>query len=145
MIVYTDDCLIFAKEDKTSDKLLSNLSEKYLLEDQGSVNDYLGIRITKDPNTKSIHMLQTGLIESVITDLHLKDCSKTKDTPSTGILYPDCDGIPRQDSWNYRSVIGKLNYIAQNTQPDISFAMHQCVQYSSNPTALHELAIKRIG
>lgn len=30
-------------------------------------------------------------------------------------------------------------------QPAISFAMHQCAQYSSNPTALHELAVKHIG
>jgi hypothetical protein len=41
--------------------------------------------------------------------------------------------------------MGKLNYIAQNTRPDISFAVHQCARYSSNPTALHELAVKRIG
>jgi hypothetical protein len=53
--------------------------------------------------------------------------------------------VPHQHSWNYRSVIGKLNYIAQNTQPDISFAVHQCARYSANPTALHKLAVKPIG
>jgi hypothetical protein len=120
---------------------LKNLSETYTLKDQGSVHDYLGIRITKDPATKSIHMSQTGLIESVLADLNLLDDSKHKDTPSVGILYPDKDGIPRQDSWNYRSVIGKLNYIAQNTRPDISFAVHHCARYSSAPTTLHKLAV----
>ncbi len=86
-----------------------------------------------------------SLIESVLPDLHLLDNSKAKDTPSVGILYPDRDGIPWQDSWNYPSVIGKLHYIPQNTRPDISFAIHQCARYSANPTALHELAVKRIG
>jgi hypothetical protein len=41
-------------------------------------------------------------------------------------------------------VIGKLNFLAQNTRPDISFAVHQCARFSSKPTALHELAVKRI-
>jgi hypothetical protein len=124
LIVYTDNCVIFAKEDNTIDALIKALSESYQLEDQGSVHDYLGIRITKDPTTKSITMTQPGLIASVLADLNLLHDSKTKDTPSIGILYPDRDGIPRQDSWNYRSIIGKLNYIAQNTCPDISFAVH---------------------
>jgi hypothetical protein len=35
-----------------------------------------------------------------------------------------------------------LNYIAQNTHPDISFAVHQCARYSSNPTTVHELTVK---
>jgi hypothetical protein len=51
---------------------------------------------------------------------------------------------PRIDSWNYRSIIGKLNFLAQNTRPDISFTVHQCTHFCSNPTALHKLAIKRI-
>jgi len=146
LVVYTDDCIIFAQDDTTIDILLRNLSQTFLLEDQGSVQDYLGIRIIKDPLNKSISMSQPGLIESVLADLNLlQDQTKHKDTPSVGILYPDRDGIQRQDSWNYRSVIGKLNYIAQNTRPDISFAVHQCARYSAAPTALHELAVKRIG
>jgi hypothetical protein len=28
--------------------------------------------------------------------------------------------------------------------PDISYAVHQCAQFCNRPTALHELAIKRI-
>ena len=90
-------------------------------------------------------MTQPGLKESVLLDLNLLHDSKPKDTPSMGILYPDKDGIRRQDTWHYRFVMGKLNYIAQNTHLDISFAVHQCAPYSSNPMALHELAVKCIG
>ncbi len=89
--------------------------------------------------------MQSGLVKSVLAGLNLLQDSKTKETPSVGILYPDRDGIQHQDTWNYRSVIGKLNYIAQNTRPDISFAVHQCARYSANPTTLHELVVKRIG
>ncbi len=89
-------------------------------------------------------MTQTGLIESIISDVGLSADSNTKTTPADSILYPDTNGTPRQDAWNYRSVIGKLNFLAQNSRPDISFAVHQCARFCQAPTALHELAIKRI-
>jgi hypothetical protein len=60
MVVYMDDCLIFAKDDNTIDELVKNLSETFLLEDQGTVHDYLGIHICSDPATKSITMTHTG-------------------------------------------------------------------------------------
>jgi len=91
-------------------------------------------------------MMQPGLIESILQDLMLdKPGTHTKDTPAMGILHPDRHGHPCEDTWNYRSVIGKLNYLAQNTRPDITFAVHQCAHYSNSPSALHELAVKRIG
>jgi hypothetical protein len=145
MIVYMDDCLIFAKDDATIEALIKSLNQTYLLEDQGTVSDYLGIRITRNPVTKEIHMVQPGLIDSILQDLHLDSSSHTKDTPAPGILHPDRDGHPREDKWNYRSLIGKLTYLAQNTCPDLSFAVHQCARFSNNPTALHELAVKRIS
>ncbi|MFN9979139.1 MAG: hypothetical protein ACK53Y_04460, partial [bacterium] len=58
LIVYTDDCIFFAKEDAMIDKLLANLSASFQLENQGNVQNYLGICITKDPMTQSIHMAQ---------------------------------------------------------------------------------------
>ena len=94
IIVYTDDCIIFAKEDRVINALIECFSLTFQLEDQGSVQDYLGIRISKDPTTQTIQMTQPGLIESVLHDLHLTNDVKMKDTPSVGILYPDRDGIP---------------------------------------------------
>lgn len=91
-----------------------------------------------------ITMTQPGLIESILADLGLLTDSKTKETPALGILHPDKTWHPRKEKWNYWSVLGKLNYLAQNAHPDISF-MHKCASFSSNPTAFHDLAIKWIG
>jgi hypothetical protein len=43
--------------------------------------------------------------------------------------------------FNYRSVVGKLNYLAQTTHPDIMYATHQNAKYSSDPRQLHGKAI----
>jgi len=93
MIVYTDDCLIFPKEDVTINSLIKSLNTTYLLEDQGTVSDYLGIQIVKNCTSKQIHMSQPGLIDSILQDLHLIAGSHTKDTTAMGILHPDSDAI----------------------------------------------------
>ncbi len=36
-------------------------------------------------------------------------------------------------NFNYRSAVGKLNYLAQTTRPDIMYAMHQIAKYLSDP------------
>jgi hypothetical protein len=49
------------------------------------------------------------------------------------------------ESWNYRSVIGKLNYLEKSSRPDISFAVHQCARYCQSPKVEHSAAVKHIG
>jgi hypothetical protein len=74
-------------------------------------------------------MLQTGLIESIIQDVGLTASSNTKTTPADSILHSNPSNTPWQDPWNYRSILGKLNFLAQNTRPDIRFAVHQCAPF----------------
>ena len=42
-------------------------------------------------------------------------------------------------------MIGKINYHAGTTRPDILFAVYQCANYSMGPKESHEEAVKRIG
>jgi hypothetical protein len=72
LIIYTNDCLLFAKEDSTIDAVLTALKSTYDLEDQGNVQDYLSIRIQRDPITQTITMTQPGLIKSILNDLNLQ-------------------------------------------------------------------------
>ncbi len=144
IVLYIVDTLIFAPDDQTINNVIKTLSDTFILEDQGDVNDFLGIRITKDPISRTISMTQTGLIESIIKDVGLSTTSNTKSTPADSILYADKSKTPRGDTWNYRSVIGRLNFLAQNTRPNISFAVHQCTRLCSAPTKLHEIAVKHI-
>jgi hypothetical protein len=43
--------------------------------------------------------------------------------------------------FNYRSVVGKLNYLAWTTRPDIMYATHQIAKYSLDPRQSHGKAI----
>jgi hypothetical protein len=143
ILLYVDDCLLFSQTEDTSTDLISTLSSTYNIGEQGSVQDFLGLCITTDADGTT-HFLQEGLIASILQDLHLTD-SASKPTPAVHVLHPDTGGAPRSELWNYRSIIGKLNFLAQMTRPDISMAVHNCARFSTHPTSLHEQAIKRIG
>jgi hypothetical protein len=50
--------------------------------------------------------------------------------------------MPFDNSFNYRSVIGKLNYLEKATRSDISFAVHQCARFVSDPKVEHGEAVR---
>jgi hypothetical protein len=141
--LYVDDCLVFSPQQQIIDQVLSSLQTEYQVGSQGSVQDFLGINIHTDA-AGATHFTQPNLIDSILTGLKLQDCHK-KYTPAISVLHPDHGGHTRCEQWSYRSILGKLNYLAQMTRPDISMAVHNCARFTTAPTYLHEQAIKRIG
>ena len=71
---------------------------------------------------------------------------KMHDTPATpeSTLHANSEGHDRKCNWNYRAVIGILNYIRAMTRPDISFAVHHCARHCNMPKLCHEQEVKRI-
>jgi hypothetical protein len=47
------------------------------------------------------------------------------------------DEPPFDLNFNYRSAVGKLNYLAQTTRPDIMYVTHQIAKYSSDSRQSH--------
>ncbi len=68
---------------------------------------------------------------------------KVKPVPTKGSLQPHTfKDEPTFDlNFNYRSAVGKLNYLAQTTRPYIMYAMHQIAKYLSHPRQSHGEAI----
>jgi hypothetical protein len=61
-------------------------------------------------------MIQTGFLDTVTGSTHIpKGRLKNNPTPATAILHDDTEGLARQEYWNYPSIIGQLNYLAQNS------------------------------
>jgi hypothetical protein len=69
--------------------------------------------------------------------------SKVKAEPAkvSKILHAHLDKPLFSLNFGFRSVIGKLNHLAQTTRPDIIYATHQLAKYSSNPREPHGEAV----
>ena len=98
---------------------------------------------TEPDGSITITMMQPSLIDQILEDVGLTgDKVIQKCTPVNKILLPDPNAAPFHTTWNYPSVIGKLNFLAQNTCPDISMAGHMCARYVNNPNWTDQDAVK---
>ncbi len=79
--------------------------------------------------------------------LTLSQLMKPKRAPlkANTILRHDSHLLPHCVKWDYRSVIGKLNFLEKSTRPDISFAVHQCAWFSIDLRISHTEAVMQIG
>ena len=107
----------------------------------------MGIKVQKCPSAKAITLTQPHLIASIITDINFTANTKSKGVtvrPSVILLW-DLEGPVFDEHWNYRLVIGKLNFLVNSTRPDIAYAVHQCAWFAASPKASsHASAVRQI-
>jgi hypothetical protein len=148
-VLYTDDSLLAGPDLKEIEQVIYDLQHtaKLAITVEGDLADFLGVNIDRQDNG-TIHLSQPHLINQIIEDLRLKDDTvKICTTPaaSSKLLTRHSDSQSFDNSFNYRSVIGKLNYLEKATRSDISYAVHQCAQFVSDPKVEHGEAVRWLG
>ena len=145
-VLYTDDSLLAGPDAKEIDQIIDELQSKAKLSItvEGDLADFLGVNIDRRKDG-SIHLTQPHLIEQILKDLRMDgDNTKSRSTPaaSSKLLSRHSDSKPFDNSFNYISVIGKLNYLEKATRSDISYAVHQCARFVSDPKVEHGEAVR---
>jgi hypothetical protein len=141
-MVYVDDGIFLGSNDLQLQEVIKEIQNLGLnIEDQCHPADYVGVNIKKLKDG-SYEFTQRALIYSIINDVGLKD-AKVKPVPAKVPLQLHAfKDKPTFDlNFNYRSAVGKLNYLAQITRPDIMYATHQIAKYLSDPRQSHGEAI----
>jgi len=91
-------------------------------------------------------LTQLHLIASILKDLHLNQ-GNTKSRPvpalTTHLLTSDDEGASFDNSFDYCSMIGKLNYLEKSTRPEIAYTVHQCARFCANPAIQPQFANKQ--
>ena len=98
-MTYVDDCLVFVKEDKYIDDLMSSLPRKFKLTDEDPIHACLSIEF-KHLNGNRIQMSQLYLIERLLELLKLKNDYKMHDTQAIKILMQADKSKKRSQDWN---------------------------------------------
>ena len=123
ILIYVDDVILVGPDDDETDAIVKLMSGTFKITDEGSLADYLGVKIRKDEHGNMV-LTQGHMIESILRDLDSDNTSgkkcPTPAAPST-LLTRDKDGENFRRNWEYRSVIGKLNYLEKCTRPDLAF------------------------
>jgi hypothetical protein len=145
-VLYTDDSLLAGPDKDEIQTIIDELQQKAKLQItvEDDLADFLGVSIERKADG-TIHVTQPHLIEQILQDLRMMDKSvKPRSTPaaSSKVLTRHSSSPAFDGSFDYRSVIGKLNYLEKATRSDLSFAMHQCARFVSDPKKEHSEAVR---
>ena len=93
-------------------------------------------------------MSQPYLIDDILEELRIQgDNVTTKSTPGASsqplLRHPTSEAF--DGHFDYRRVVGKMNYLEKCSRPDISSAVHQCARFVADPKVEHGKALKWIG
>jgi histone deacetylase 1/2 len=143
VLVYVDDIIVASSSSEATRALLKDLEKEFALKDLGDLHYFLGIEVKR--NADGLILSQEKYARDIIKRTSMSNCKPVNTPlPSTEkISIEDGDSLGSEDSTNYRSVVGALQYLTL-TRPDISFAVNRVCQFLHSPTTTHWTAVKRI-
>jgi len=119
LAVYIDYCILIAKTEQLVKTAVKEIAESFEITNEGEVDEYLGVKVEK-LQEKRIKMSQPYLIDQILKGLGFNERTKVKRTPAIAskILHQDKEG-EEIHVWDYRRIIGQLNFLEKLTRPDI--------------------------
>jgi hypothetical protein len=144
----TDDSILTGPDPQELDDIVQEMKAVGLnLTVEGDISDFLGVQINSIIGN-TFNLSQPHLINDVIKELRL-DGQNVVINRTTGAssksLCRHPDSPPFDKHFNYRRVVGQLNYLEKCSRRDISCAVHQAARFVSNPRIQHGKALKWLG
>jgi hypothetical protein len=141
--VWVDDLLIFSTNDAGMTLTKKLISDRWEVTDLGEPSKIIGIEITRQNN--SISISQKQYIESLLKKEHMEFANPVAmPLDPNVVIEPNPDPSENNRSNPFARLLGELQYIANCTRPDISFAVNRLASYTANPSLAHYGMLKRI-
>jgi hypothetical protein len=141
MLIYVDDIIIIGTHAVMIHNLIQLMKKEFPVKDLGSLSFFLGIQVTRD--YASLHLCQSKYITNILSRTQMSGAKLAKSPYPSGSKLSRLDGEALLDPYEYRSVMGALQYCTL-TRPDIAFSVNQLCQHMHNPTAVHWFVVKRV-
>jgi hypothetical protein len=148
--VWVDDCLIAGKNRDTVDRIKAAIAQSFKVTDGGPVNFFVGAKIERNRERKTLFMSQSAYIDKMLDDFNMKHANtvSTPQDPHVRLCADMCPKTPDDVAFMkdkpYRSLVGALLFASLTTRPDIATAVGEVSRFMSNPGATHWTAAKRI-
>ena len=141
--VWVDNMLTFATTIKLKYKAKADVESKWKITDLGVPSKIVGIELTITPD--NIFISSSKYIESILVkeDLGRSNAVSTPLDPNVTLI-PNPDGNASNRSNSFARLLRELQYIANATRPDITYAVNRLASYTANPSMQHMIALKQI-
>jgi hypothetical protein len=147
LLVYVDDVVAAAKEQGEIDWFFEKLSGRFNAKNLGEIHKILGVRVSRDRQSRSLYLDQEQYLRTVLEKFGLREkANKDKKIPMADYkqLRPATDDDTRIDATQYQEGIGSLMHAMVLTRPDIAFVLGRLSQYMSDPAEHHGHALKNL-
>ena len=148
--LYVDDILLASNSPDMMKETKFCLGSKFEMKDMGPANYVLGIRISRDRDSKLIYLDQENYLEKVLKRFKMEDCRPVSTPVSKGTILnksmcpTNKTELEEMKAVPYAQAVGSLMYAMTSTRPDICYAVGLVSRYQSNPGKAHWQAVKRI-
>jgi hypothetical protein len=124
-------------------KMKENLCTEWEVTDLGEPAKIVDIEITR--KERSITISQECYIDAILEKEGMQ-CTNPVAMPMdpNDLLEPNPDGNEGDRSNSYGCALSELQFLANATRPDISYAVNRLAAYTANPSLQHTGALKRI-
>ncbi|KAI0992005.1 hypothetical protein K3495_g16181, partial [Podosphaera aphanis] len=141
VLLHVDDFQVMGPNLSKIESLMHALQKKYNLK---TVNTdlFLGIEIKSSPHG-TLKLSQGQYARTLINRHGLSDC-KIANSPMERLMDSNDQQCSQGEKTEYNSCIGGLQYLANNTRPDIAFAVNHLARFLVNPSKEHSLAARRV-
>jgi hypothetical protein len=144
--VFVDDLLVAGNSVEEITKVREQMNKRFLLTDQGELEYYLGVEVTKiDQNTLLLH--QTAYAKKILERFKMTECKPVKTPLPRDLnlsLMDSPDEVNPELQSEYRGIVGSLMYLYQWTRPDLGFAVTFLSRYLHKPGDKHLQAAKHV-
>ncbi|SOV04648.1 uncharacterized protein UDID_17159 [Ustilago sp. UG-2017a] len=142
VVIYVDDTLIIAPTLETVRRIKEEIGQRWRMEDGGNVSHFLGIKITRNREAKTMDLEQTSYVKQLL-DEHLDKRRRKSSVPLQDIPVPET-AASMAERKEYPQIVGKLLWLSNGTRPDISQAVGVLARYMTQPSREHYNAAQKV-
>ncbi len=141
--IWVDDLLLFAGSNQIMNEMKNNLHSQWEVTDLGEPSKIIGIEITRSDD--GIMISQKRSVESILMRQGLEEANPVSTPLDPKVkIKPNPKGNEGDKSNTYAQLLGELQFVANATCPDITYAINKLASYTTNPDLKHQIALKHI-
>ena len=146
ILFYVDDILLLYHKacEQEAHKLWDQIKERYEVQEQGPVEWFLGIRVIRDRNNRTVTLVHDTYIEKITKKFGLADGTFPPTPLPSEELIKNTEEASRDQIKNYQERVGSALYTAIMLRPDIAFAVSKLSHFLTNPSDQHMKAVERV-
>ena len=131
VLLYVDDMILVSTELSEIEKVKDALRQKFTIKDIGEAKHVLGMQLIQSP--EYLYLGQPKYVDEILREADMWGCN-SRPTPMSVNWQHDENSLSlnKMQIKRYRSLVMMLSYLAQQTRPDIIFAVNTLAQYQND-------------